>query len=502
MATTTYKPSNTATYGSKGSAVSAYQTQLNNQNKGVAGYVPLKVDGMYGPLTQAASQFKAPTTIATTTKTQAGPVIPTGTYESPEVKAARDAQISYLNNIKQPDENSIWNQTMGRFQSQIDAVNAIYADEVANAKIQGTGRLGTQTAMSARRGLIGSDFGEANFKNQEGENNQVLRMIDNEKQQKLAVLMGQARNDASAELKSRREEFTKGLDARLAYYTAADQRKVDNSGKAIKSLIAQGLNPKEIDKSQLGQFAKYYGISSDDILTGYDEAKNASDAEKKKLENETTKAQPASVQEYEYAKANGFTGTYSQYQNDDANRKAVVAKAGASRSGLTPYQQFSATQSIAKDNEKRTENAREMSRQANLIKSSYASIKSGGNRSLNTQAIITSFNKILDPTSVVRESEYDRTAAGQSLLAQLQGKYDNIVSGGAGVTLATLEEASNIATRYLEGATQSIATQNKRAQAMAAQFGLNQDFVSSVGVIGSEGVDGNSNDPDPLGLGL
>lgn len=502
MATTTYKPSNTATYGSKGSAVSAYQTQLNNQNKGVAGYVPLKVDGMYGPLTQAASQFKAPAPVAPASPKAL--TMPTGTYESPEVKAARDAQISYLNNIQQPDENSIWSSTMNRFQSQIDAVNAIYADEVASAKIQGTGRLGTQTAMSARRGLIGSDFGEANFKNQEGENNQVLRMIDNEKQQKLAVLMGQARNDASAELKSRREEFTKGLDARLAYYTAADQRKVDNSGKAIKSLIAQGLNPKEIDKSQLSQFAKYYGISSDDILTGYDEAKNASDAEKKKLENETTKAQPASVQEYEYAKANGFTGTYSQYQNDDANRKAVVAKAGASRSssGLTPYQQFSATQSIAKDNEKRTENAREMSRQANLIKSSYASIKSGGNRSLNTQAIITSFNKILDPTSVVRESEYDRTAAGQSLLAQLQGKYDNIVSGGAGVTLATLEEASNIATRYLEGATQSVATQNKRAQAMATQFGLNPDFVSSVGVIGSEGVDGNSNDPDPLGLGL
>ncbi len=37
----------------------------------------------------------------------------------------------------------------------------------------------------------------------------------------------------------------------------------------------------------------------------------------------------ASIQEYEYAKANGYTGTYTQYQNEDANRKAVA-------SGTTP----------------------------------------------------------------------------------------------------------------------------------------------------------------------
>ena len=46
----------------------------------------------------------------------------------------------------------------------------------------------------------------------------------------------------------------------------------------------------------------------------------------------TPQALPASIQEYEYAKKNGYTGTFSQYQNEDANRKAVVAKAGASTS--------------------------------------------------------------------------------------------------------------------------------------------------------------------------
>jgi hypothetical protein len=47
------------------------------------------------------------------------------------------------------------------------------------------------------------------------------------------------------------------------------------------------------------------------------------------LNDQSSKNQPASVQEYEYAKKNGYTGSFGQYQNEDANRKAVVAKAGA-----------------------------------------------------------------------------------------------------------------------------------------------------------------------------
>lgn len=136
----------------------------------------------------------------------------------------------------------------------------------------------------------------------------------------------------------------------------------------------------------------------------------------------------------------------------------------------------------------RTENAREIARQSKLIEDSYNNIVNGGDRSLNTQAIITSFNKILDPTSVVRESEYDRTAQGQSLLSQIQGKYDNLVAGGAGVTEQTLADAASIGKQYLEGAKASIEAENQRATQMAEQFGLNSDFVSSVGSTNVGGV--------------
>ena len=69
----------------------------------------------------------------------------------------------------------------------------------------------------------------------------------------------------------------------------------------------------------------------------YDQAQ-----EKNRLEQEASMAKqerdaraglPSSVQEYEYAKSNGYNGSYNDYQNLDANRKAVIARAGASTSG-------------------------------------------------------------------------------------------------------------------------------------------------------------------------
>jgi len=179
------------------------------------------------------------------------------------------------------------------------------------------------------------------------------------------------------------------------------------------------------------------------------------------------------------ASSEEIQNAYTLFNKGDRNGAiSSIAKYGGT-GALTPYQQFTTTQSLAKDVQKRTENAREMARQAKLITDSYNNILKKGDRSLNTQAIITSFNKILDPTSVVRESEYDRTAQGQALIEQLRGKVDQIASGGAGVTEQTLKEASDIAKTYLESSQDSINAENQRARAMAEQFGLQGDFVTS-----------------------
>lgn len=63
--------------------------------------------------------------------------------------------------------------------------------------------------------------------------------------------------------------------------------------------------------------------------------------------------------------------------------------------------------------------------------------QAGTSSSAADQALIISFNKMLDPTSVVREGEFARSTEGQSYLQQLQAKVDQAMRGGAGLSAET-----------------------------------------------------------------
>mgnify|MGYP003472166713 CR=1 FL=1 len=370
---------------------------------------------------------------------------------------------------------NIMRDTLRQFQGEIDATNAVYADKLRVAGIQGQSRLGQQRAENFNSGAVNSSFGNAAQDRTQSYNNDIEAGIQAQKLQSLAQIENSARELGNKYYQDKKAAKESGLSGYLENIKSAGTQKEAIAQDIATSMINSGLTVDEISPAKLELIAKNAGVPVQQI-------KNTFTAVKKAYEKEalTSTSKSVSVQEYEYAKQNGYTGSFTDYQNEDANRKAVSS--GSSSGGLTPYQQFQATQSIAKDTQNRTENAREMSRQANMISSGYNAIvssKDKKNRSLQTQAIITSFNKILDPTSVVRESEYDRTSAGQSLLQRLEGKVNNIAQGGAGVTDATLKEASDIAKEYLKNSQASVLAENQRAVAMANQFGLNSDFVTT-----------------------
>lgn len=393
-----------------------------------------------------------------------------------EEEALRRVQ-DYNDQQSQQDTNyeNIMRDTLRQFQGEIDATNQVYADKLRVAGIQGQNRLGQQRAEDFNSGATNSSFANAAQDRTQAYNTDVTSGIQAQKLQSLAQIENSARELGNKYYEQKKAAKESGLAGYLDNIKSAGTQKEAIAQDIATSIFNGGLTVDEISPAKLESIAKNAGVPLQQI-------KNTFTAVKKAYEKEalTSTSKSASVQEYEYAKQNGYTGSFTDYQNEDANRKAVSS--GSSSGGLTPYQQFQATQSIAKDTQKRTENAREMSRQANMISSGYNAIvssKDKKNRSLQTQAIITSFNKILDPTSVVRESEYDRTSAGQSLLQRLEGKVNNIAQGGAGVTDATLKEASDIAKEYLKNSQASVLAENQRAVAMANQFGLNSDFVTT-----------------------
>lgn len=78
----------------------------------------------------------------------------------------------------------------------------------------------------------------------------------------------------------------------------------------------------------------------------------------------------------------------------------------------------------------------EISSRVSTLDSLLKQANEGDNKSLGTldQALVTTFNKITDPQSVVRESEYARTPEGGSVLSRFEGNIQKLQKGGAGLT--------------------------------------------------------------------
>ena len=85
------------------------------------------------------------------------------------------------------------------------------------------------------------------------------------------------------------------------------------------------------------------------------------------------------------------------------------------------------------------------------IKNDDGSFKDDGSINPESMTIITNIQKILDPTSVVRESEYARVGAGQSVWNRIEGTFDRLKQGGAGVSKIELEGFVSMANQFLEG---------------------------------------------------
>lgn len=101
------------------------------------------------------------------------------------------------------------------FQDQIDALNQVYATNRAEATRLGQGRLGTDTAIQARRGLIGSSFGEAMTTGQEQFNVQEMNKVEAEYNKSMNVIHGQLRDSLDKARTQKREDINKSKENRV-----------------------------------------------------------------------------------------------------------------------------------------------------------------------------------------------------------------------------------------------------------------------------------------------
>jgi hypothetical protein len=92
-------------------------------------------------------------------------------------------------------------------------------------------------------------------------------------------------------------------------------------------------------------------------------------------------------------------------------------------------------------------------------------------------ALITMYNKILDPKSIVREWEFNRTSEWQSLMSEFWWKLENMTQWGVWVTKEELEKYMKVARELWNNANSKIKSEAQRAKVMIDKYGLTPEYV-------------------------
>jgi hypothetical protein len=152
-----------------------------------------------------------------------------------------------------------------------------------------------------------------------------------------------------------------------------------------------------------------------------------------------------------------------------------LANAGG-RGGMTDTGQLNAIEKLNTKYQSNTKAAREVRRQFSVIEQGMAAYDKGLSKGTAEQSIVMSFNKILDPDSVVREGEYDRTSQGQSLLQRMHALALKVPAGGQ-IAPAVLRDMVTLSRTYRDQAAAHERRERKRIELMASHFGLPRELI-------------------------
>ncbi len=144
--------------------------------------------------------------------------------------------------------------------------------------------------------------------------------------------------------------------------------------------------------------------------------------------------------------------------------------------GLSPNQEMLAINRLQKQWSDATANYSEMKRQSEIMRDGLQAARNG-DMAAGSQAVLVTFQKILDPTSVVRESEYARSASGQSVMNQMEGFLERLARGGAGVPVPELERFAALADKFVQNAGSGLEGRRARLSRTANYYGLEPSLI-------------------------
>lgn len=195
-----------------------------------------------------------------------------------EEEALKRSQ-DYNDQQSQQDLNyeNIMRDTLRQFQGEIDATNAVYADKLRVAGIQGQSRLGQQRAENFNSGAVNSSFGNAAQDRTQSYNNDIEAGIQAQKLQSLAQIENSARELGNRYYEQKKAAKESGLAGYLENIKSAGTQKEAIAQDIATSMINSGLTVDEISPAKLELIAKNAGVPVQQIKNTFTAVKDARD---------------------------------------------------------------------------------------------------------------------------------------------------------------------------------------------------------------------------------
>lgn len=175
--------------------------------------------------------------------------------ESMYDKTAREMITGLDRDINDTDRAAIREEVRRQAQDRIDAINAVYETEFAEAALRGSDRLGQQRSITARRGTLGSDFGEAQKEKVKDFNEQEVAAINARKAAEISSVLTGVQNRADALIRAKEEEVRGNAQAYLSYLKGVET----DAREDVLNLAKGGAALEELDKATLDQLLEETG---------------------------------------------------------------------------------------------------------------------------------------------------------------------------------------------------------------------------------------------------